>query len=39
MRVTATYFRIGAGAARIMNIVRGTRAGKMSDQDKIYTSS
>lgn len=36
MRLMATYFRIGAGAARIMNIVpRSSEVGKMSDRNKI----
>lgn len=39
MRLMATYFRTGAGAARIMNIVQRKlwklwRPGEMSDQDK-----
>lgn len=41
MRLMATYFRTGAGAARIMNIVQRKlwRPGEMSDQeDKRNTS-
>lgn len=37
MRLMATYFRTGAGAARIMNIVpRNSEVGKTSDLNKIY---
>jgi hypothetical protein len=36
MRLMATYFRTGAGAARIMNIVpRNSEVGKVSDLNKI----